>query len=85
MVSVILILSLREWIMLLSRRKPAILREAEPVWLPDYAVAYADSFYDSVVVGVNRLMSFGAVLSSPVVSGDTVYFGSTDGNLYAVY
>jgi hypothetical protein len=24
---------------LLSRRKPAVLRETEPVWLPDYAVA----------------------------------------------
>jgi len=52
--------------------------------LPNYAAAYTDSFYDSIVVGVNRLMSVGAVLSSPTVSGDTVYFGSTDGNLYAV-
>ena len=31
-------LSLREWFLLLSRRKPAGLRETEPVWLPDYAV-----------------------------------------------
>jgi len=53
--------------------------------LPNYAAAYTDSFYDSIVVGVNRLLSVGAVLSSPVVSGDTVYFGSTDGNLYAVH
>jgi carbon starvation protein len=38
LVSVILLLSLREWWALLSRRKPAVLRETEPVWLPDYAV-----------------------------------------------
>ncbi|MSU59869.1 MAG: carbon starvation protein A [Pedosphaera sp.] len=39
LVSVIVLLSVREWILLLSRRKPAVLRETEPVWLPDYAVA----------------------------------------------
>jgi carbon starvation protein len=38
LVSVIIILSVREWIMLLSHRKAAVLREAEPVWLPGYAV-----------------------------------------------
>jgi carbon starvation protein len=31
--------SLREWILLLARRKLAVLRETEPVWLPDYALA----------------------------------------------
>ena len=39
LVSIIVLLSLREWFLLLSRRKPAILQENEPVWLPDYAVA----------------------------------------------
>jgi len=29
----------REWILLLARRKRAELRESQPVWLPDYAVA----------------------------------------------
>ncbi len=38
LVSVIILLSLREWMLLLIRRKPALLRESEPVWLPDYAV-----------------------------------------------
>jgi carbon starvation protein len=38
LVTVIVLLSLREWFLLLSRRKPAILHEMEPVWLPDYAV-----------------------------------------------
>jgi len=31
-------LSVREWILLLTRRKPAVLHETEPVWLPDYAL-----------------------------------------------
>ena len=38
LVIAILLLSLREWILLLSRRKPAVLHETEPVWLPDYVV-----------------------------------------------
>ena len=38
LVSVVLLLSLYEWWLLLSRRKPAVLHESEPVWLPDYAM-----------------------------------------------
>ena len=38
MVSAILLLSVREWWLLLTRRKPAVLHETEPVWLPDYAL-----------------------------------------------
>ena len=38
LVSIILAMSVWEWISLLSRRKPAVLHESEPVWLPDYAV-----------------------------------------------
>ena len=38
LVSVIVLMSLREWLLLLSRRKPAVLRETAPVWLPDYAL-----------------------------------------------
>jgi carbon starvation protein len=34
----ILALSVREWILLLGRRKPAVLRESDPVWLPEYAL-----------------------------------------------
>jgi carbon starvation protein len=37
-VAIIFGLSVREWILLWSRRKPAVLRETEPVWLPDYAL-----------------------------------------------
>jgi carbon starvation protein len=38
LVTAIVLLSLREWFLLLSRRKPAVLHETGPVWLPDYAV-----------------------------------------------
>ncbi|HXR48098.1 MAG TPA: carbon starvation CstA family protein [Candidatus Limnocylindrales bacterium] len=38
LVTAIIVLSVREWILLLSRRKAAVLHETEPVWLPDYAL-----------------------------------------------
>jgi outer membrane protein assembly factor BamB len=51
---------------------------------PNYEAAFSDFFYDDMVAGVQKMMSFGAVLSSPVVSDGTVYVGSTDGNIYAL-
>jgi outer membrane protein assembly factor BamB len=51
---------------------------------PDYAAAFADNFYDDMVIGVWKMLSIGAVLASPVIERDTIYFGSTDGNLYAI-
>ena len=51
---------------------------------PNYEAAFTDSFYDDVITGLARMKSVGAVLSSPVLDGDTIYFGSTDGNLYAI-
>lgn len=57
----------------------------KPDGKPNYDAAFTgDGFYDSMVVGVDRMLSVGMVLSSPVVAGDTVYFGSTDGNVYAL-
>jgi carbon starvation protein len=38
LVSVVVLLSVWEWIQLLNGRKPVMLRESEPVWLPEYAV-----------------------------------------------
>jgi len=38
LVSIIILISVREWMVLLARRKPAQLRENNPVWLEDYAV-----------------------------------------------
>jgi carbon starvation protein len=38
LVSIIILINLRDWFLLLSGGKRALLRESEPVWLPDYAV-----------------------------------------------
>jgi len=38
LVTAIIGLSVREWFLLLSRRKPAVLHETAPVWLPDFAL-----------------------------------------------
>jgi outer membrane protein assembly factor BamB len=51
---------------------------------PNYRAAHTDSFYDQLVIAYDRMMSVGAVLSTPVVAGDTIYFGSWDGQLYAI-
>ena len=51
---------------------------------PNYDAAYEDEFYDDMVIGVYRMLRVGAILSSPVVVGDVVYVGSSDGNLYAL-
>jgi len=51
---------------------------------PDYGRAFNDDFYDDLIVGVWRMMSVGAVLASPAISGGAAYFGSTDGNIYAI-
>jgi carbon starvation protein len=41
LVVAIVLMSVREWILLLARKKVAELRESPPVWLPDYALAEA--------------------------------------------
>lgn len=41
LVSIIVLISLREWLLLAARKKVAELRETPPVWLPAYAVAEA--------------------------------------------
>lgn len=51
---------------------------------PNYAAAMPSNFYDDIVAGVQKMLSVGAILSSPLVVGDTVYVGSADGNLYAI-
>ena len=39
LVLVIVLISVREWILLIARKRLATLRESNPVWLPDYALA----------------------------------------------
>lgn len=52
LVTAIVGLSVREWILLLRRRKPAKLHETEPVWLPQYAVAEGRPFQGATLLAV---------------------------------
>jgi outer membrane protein assembly factor BamB len=51
---------------------------------PNYEAAFSDFFYDDMVAGVEKMMSVGAILSSPAVVDGTIYVGSADGNIYAL-
>jgi len=51
---------------------------------PNYEAAFDGDFYDDMIVGHYRMMAVGPVLSSPVVVDKVVYFGGTDGILYAL-
>ncbi|HEY2467061.1 MAG TPA: PQQ-binding-like beta-propeller repeat protein [Terracidiphilus sp.] len=51
---------------------------------PNYAAAFDSDFYDDLMAGYSRMMMVGPILSSPVVVDNVVYFGGTDGNLYAL-
>lgn len=42
------------------------------------------NFYDEMVVGVANYLTMGSILSSPVIDNGEIYFGSTDGNVYAL-
>jgi outer membrane protein assembly factor BamB len=57
---------------------------SKPDGTTNYETVFTENFFDNMIVGVYKLFATGSVLSSPVVAGDSVYFGSTDGNLYAV-
>lgn len=51
---------------------------------PKWEVFIPDMFYDDMVTGVQKMLTTGAILSSPAVSGGVIYVGSTDGSLYAI-
>ena len=40
--------------------------------------------FEDMYIDFYRFISIGAILSSPVVDKGVVYFGSMDGNLYAL-
>ena len=44
----IILMSVREWWLLVSRRKPAVLHENKPVWLPAYAVTEGGNKFGGV-------------------------------------
>jgi outer membrane protein assembly factor BamB len=45
---------------------------------------YFSSWRESPIVGTDRQSSIGSIFSSPLVINGIVYFGSTDGCLYAI-
>jgi len=55
-----------------------------PDGTPNYEAAFFDFFYDDMIIGVQKMMSVGAIVSSPVVVNGAIYVGSTDGNVYAL-
>ena len=66
MVGLVLVLSVREWWLVISRRKPARLRETEPVWLPDYKLAPSGG------AGVAGLVAIGFTLAREI-TGEADY------------
>lgn len=50
----------------------------------DFYAPFVSDFYDDMQIGYGKLLTLGPILSSPAVVENTVYFGSADGNLYAV-
>jgi eukaryotic-like serine/threonine-protein kinase len=56
----------------------------KPDGSPNYDLAFTEDFYDNLVVGVDKMLAVGTILSSPVVADRVIYLGSTDGNLYAL-
>ena len=57
LISGIVILSVREWSLLLTKRKPAVLAETPPTFLPDYAVA------EGRAAGVGAAVALGVALA----------------------
>jgi outer membrane protein assembly factor BamB len=55
---------------------------------PDGKISYNRIFtsrqWEVAALDIERLHSLGSILSSPAVADGAVYFGSTDGNLYAL-
>jgi outer membrane protein assembly factor BamB len=65
-----------------SKRNGPTLTKADGT--PNYEAAFAGDFYDDMVAGVSRMLTVGAILSSPAIVDGVIYFGSTDGNVYAL-
>jgi eukaryotic-like serine/threonine-protein kinase len=65
-----------------SRQNSAALVKSDGT--PNYEAAFTENFYDNMIAGVSKMMTLGAILSSPVIVDGVIYVGSTDGNLYAL-
>jgi outer membrane protein assembly factor BamB len=67
----------------LSRKNGPALTNADGT--PNYRAVSHENFYDSLVIAANRMFETGMIVSSPAVgSNGTVYFGSMDGDVYAL-
>jgi len=65
-----------------SRKNLAAL--SKPDGSPNYEIAFTSNFYDDLLIGFGKTHTVGNFVSSPVISGNTLYIGSADGNLYAL-
>jgi eukaryotic-like serine/threonine-protein kinase len=65
-----------------SRQNGAAL--TKPDGTPNYEATFTEDFYDNLVIGVDKMLDVGAILSSPVIVDRVIYVGSADGNLYAL-
>jgi outer membrane protein assembly factor BamB len=48
------------------------------------SLLFPDNWFPATIVGQDRQISVGSIFSSPLVLNGIVYFGSTDGYLYAL-
>jgi len=79
-----LITQARAWDFQTDASRQRLATFSKPDGSPNYEAAFASDFYDDMIAGIARMQSVGTILSSPVVAGRIVYFGSNDGNLYAL-
>jgi hypothetical protein len=56
LVAAIFLISVREWILLLARRKLAVLRESQPVWLPSKALAEGQTLRIAGLLGLGFVL-----------------------------
>ncbi|HVP48421.1 MAG TPA: PQQ-binding-like beta-propeller repeat protein [Bryobacteraceae bacterium] len=50
----------------------------------DFSKMMNRNFYDDMVLGVAKYLTTGSILSTPVIDDGVIYFGSADGNVYAL-
>jgi hypothetical protein len=47
---------------------------SNPDGTTNYEAVFTENFYDNMLIGVYKLFATGAILSSPVITGDALYF-----------
>jgi outer membrane protein assembly factor BamB len=47
-------------------------------------MVFWSTWREAPTIGLDRQQSVGSIFSSPLIVGGVVYFGSTDGSLYAL-